>query len=73
MARKRKQRKCRRCKKRPVWRGGDVKNPGPYCKKCYHQRIWVRPGSLKAVEADDEPLVPFDPDEYYLTQIKPFE
>lgn len=39
MARKR-QRKCRACKKRPVWRGGDVKNPGPFCKRCYHKREW---------------------------------
>lgn len=37
MARRR-QRKCRACKKRPVWRGGDVKNPGPFCKRCYHKR-----------------------------------
>jgi hypothetical protein len=33
-------RKCRICKKRPVWRGGDVKNPGPHCKRCYHEHIW---------------------------------
>jgi hypothetical protein len=37
---RREHRRCRICKKRPVWRGGDVKNPGPYCKKCYHKRIW---------------------------------
>ena len=36
----RKPRKCRICKKRPVWKGGDVKNPGPFCKKCYHQKVW---------------------------------
>jgi hypothetical protein len=29
---------CRKCKKRPVWRGGDVKDPGPYCKRCYHMK-----------------------------------
>jgi hypothetical protein len=37
MARK-KQKLCRSCKKRPVWRGGDVQNPGPYCKRCYHKQ-----------------------------------
>ena len=36
MSRKRVQ-KCRACKKNPVWRGGDVKNPGPVCKRCYHK------------------------------------
>jgi hypothetical protein len=40
MARRRKLRKCRICKKSPVWRGGDVKNPGPYCKRCYHKHVW---------------------------------
>ncbi len=35
----RKLRKCRICKKSPVWRGGDVKDPGPFCKKCYHKHI----------------------------------
>jgi hypothetical protein len=40
MGRRRKVRKCRICKKRPVWRGGDVKNPGPYCKRCYHKHVW---------------------------------
>jgi hypothetical protein len=39
MARKR-QKLCRACKKRPVWRGGDVKDPGPYCKRCYHKQVW---------------------------------
>ncbi len=37
---RRKPRKCRICKKSPVWRGGDVKNPGPYCKRCYHKHVW---------------------------------
>jgi hypothetical protein len=37
---RRKQRKCRICKKHPVWQGGDVKNPGPFCKQCYHKRVW---------------------------------
>lgn len=35
----RKLRKCRICKKSPVWRGGDVKDPGPFCKRCYHKHI----------------------------------
>jgi hypothetical protein len=49
---RRKRRKCRLCKKSPVWRGGDVKNPGPYCKKCYHKHVWAgRPG------ADDQDSV----------------
>jgi hypothetical protein len=52
MARRRELRKCRICKKSAVWRGGDVKNPGPYCKKCYHKHVWsVRPG------ADDDETV----------------
>jgi hypothetical protein len=37
---RRKQQLCRICKKNPVWRGGDVKEPGPYCKRCYHKRVW---------------------------------
>jgi hypothetical protein len=37
---KRKPRKCRICKKRPVWIGGDVKNPGRVCKRCYHKHVW---------------------------------
>lgn len=40
MSKKRKERLCRICKKRPVWIGGDVKNPGPVCKKCYHAHVW---------------------------------
>ena len=40
MAKKRKERLCRICKKRPVWIGGDVKNPGRVCKKCYHAHVW---------------------------------
>lgn len=38
--RRQKQRLCRICKKRPVWRGGDAQNPGPHCKRCYHKHIW---------------------------------
>ena len=40
MGKKRKERLCRICKKRPVWVGGDVKNPGSVCKKCYHAHVW---------------------------------
>ncbi|MGO8902895.1 MAG: hypothetical protein ACLQU5_31830 [Isosphaeraceae bacterium] len=35
-----KQRRCRICKKRPVWTRGDVKDPGPVCKRCYHKHVW---------------------------------
>ena len=37
---KKKQRRCRICKKRPVWTHGDVKDPGPVCKRCYHKHVW---------------------------------
>ena len=40
MAKKPKPRLCRICKKRPVWVGGDVKNPGSVCKQCYHKHVW---------------------------------
>ena len=40
MSKKCKQRRCRICKKRPVWIGGDVKNPGNVCKRCYHAHVW---------------------------------
>ena len=40
MSKKRKEQLCRICKKRPVWIGGDVKNPGRVCKKCYHAHVW---------------------------------
>ena len=46
---RKKPRKCRICKKRPVWRGGDVKDPGPVCKQCYHKRVW--PGRRAANHA----------------------
>ena len=35
-----KRRKCRICRKNPVWRGGHVKHPGPVCKRCYHKHVW---------------------------------
>ena len=40
MSKKHKQRRCRICKKRPVWIGGDVKNSQGTCKKCYHAHVW---------------------------------
>jgi hypothetical protein len=53
MARNKKVRLCRICKKRPVWVGGDVNNPGPVCKQCYHKHVWPeRKGA--AQEQDDE-------------------
>jgi hypothetical protein len=55
-------RKCRICKKSPVWRGGDVKNPGPYCKRCYHKHVWSggsgsrrRPTSDRIPDTTDTP------------------
>ncbi len=39
MAKKRKQRRCRLGKKSPDWTGCDVKDPGPFCKRCYHNHI----------------------------------
>ncbi len=53
----RKQRKCRACKKRPVWRGGDVKDPGPFCKQCYHKRWRSARPSARATASK-----PFEPD-----------
>jgi hypothetical protein len=56
MARKR-QKLCRACKKRPVWRGGDVQDPGPYCKRCYHKHGWPanRSPGQKTAEAPADP------------------
>jgi hypothetical protein len=51
---RRKPRKCRICKKSPVWRGGDVKNPGPFCKRCYHKHVWAG-GKGSGRRAADEP------------------
>jgi hypothetical protein len=52
---KKKQRRCRICKTSPVWRGGDVKDPGPFCKKCYHKRVWPqRRASKRATDEDRE-------------------
>ncbi len=49
---RRKPRKCRVCRKRPVWIGGDVKNPGPVCKRCYHKRVWPDRTSRRKTGAD---------------------
>jgi len=60
---RKKQRRCRICKKRPVWTGGDVKNPGPFCKKCYHKRVWpegqARAKAPKRAEPGIETEFPF--------------
>ncbi len=48
-------RRCRICKKRPVWKGGDVKNPGPVCKKCYHKHVW-RERTAQAKAREEEPI-----------------
>ena len=73
----RKPRKCRICKKRPVWRGGDVKNPGPVCKKCYHKNVWpehidsrqhcLDMTSRQHYLDDEEDMVfePYDADDHY--------
>ena len=36
---KRKQRKCRICKKRPPWRYKHC--PPGICKRCYHRHVWA--------------------------------
>jgi hypothetical protein len=36
---KRKQRKCRICKKRPPW--GYKHCPPGICKRCYHRHVWA--------------------------------
>lgn len=51
----RKPRKCRICRKRPIWRGGDVNDPGPFCKQCYHKKVWPeRKAARRALEAELE-------------------
>jgi hypothetical protein len=59
MARK-KPKKCRICRKSPVWRGGDVKDPGPFCKKCYHKNIWSPPTKAKDKASPQEPEPDYD-------------
>lgn len=65
---KRKQRKCRICKKRPPWQ---YKNcPPGICKRCYHSHVWPkRPGRDREVAALDlERYVPetYVPETYEL-------
>ena len=64
---KRKQRKCRICKKRPPWR---YKNcPPGICKRCYHRHVWAerprRNGEVGVLEPE-----PFEPE---LLELEPFE
>ena len=43
------QRRCRICRTRPVWIGGDVKDAQGTCKRCYHQFVWTdRPQAKRA-------------------------
>ena len=59
---RKKPRKCCACRKSPVWRGGDVKDPGPFCKKCYHKRgRQPSPGAKSASKAKTS-AAPFEPD-----------
>jgi hypothetical protein len=63
---RKKPRKCRICKKRPVWRGGDVKAPGSVCKQCYHKHVWPErraAGHAESVEADHVAGSEIDEDE----------
>ena len=59
------QRRCRICKKRPVWKGGDVRNPGPVCKKCYHKHVWrertaqAKPRKEEAIKCRSRPQNPW--------------
>jgi hypothetical protein len=72
----RKPRKCRICKKRPVWTGGDVKDPGPVCKRCYHKKVWPERKTMRKIGRAGRENVPpveqpipehlmMDPDYYY--------
>jgi len=68
----RKPRKCRICRKRPVWKGGDVKNPGPFCKRCYHKKVWPEREAARKNRRAEPPIeqpIPdhlmMDPDYYY--------
>ncbi len=55
----RKIRRCRICKKSPVWRGGDVKDPGPFCKRCYHKHISPARQRSRKERSQLEPLGEF--------------
>ena len=80
MAKRRKPRKCRICKKNPVWRGGDVKNPGPFCKKCYHKNVWSHSRRARDEQsvADDyvdflSGILPEPPYGFYESLPEPFD
>jgi hypothetical protein len=68
----RKPRKCRICKKRPVWKGGDVKSPGPFCKKCYHKKVWPNRMASRQIPPDEigNPWAD-DSDEFYHPSMDP--
>jgi hypothetical protein len=57
VAMKPKQRLCRICKQRPIWTHGDVKDPGPVCKRCYHKHVWPE---RKAAARATPPADPID-------------
>ncbi len=64
---KRRQQKCRICKKRPPWR---YKNcPPGICKRCYHRRVWAERPRRNQEVAVVEPE-PFGPE---LFELEPFE
>lgn len=58
MGGKRKQRRCRICRKRPPWH---YKNcPPGICKRCYHSRVWAeRPAARRDRPAADPPPLPW--------------
>jgi hypothetical protein len=60
MAGKRKQRRCRICRKRPPWR---YKNcPPGICKRCYHAHVWAaRPAARQDRPAATDPPSPSPP------------
>ena len=64
---KRKQRKCRICKKRPPWRYKDC--PPGICKRCYHRHVWAERPRRDREVAVLEPE-PFEPE---LFELEPFE
>ena len=64
---KRKQRKCRICKKRPPW--GYKHCPPGICKRCYHRHVWAERPRRNREAAVLEPG-PFEPE---LFELEPFE
>lgn len=52
----RKLKKCRICRKRPIWQYRN--SPGDVCKRCYHRHVWegrasARKGGHSANETED--------------------